>query len=65
MDPFDDKKVKEFIKAKQKVNLLPNGRIKIQNVESLANKYKICKQPPVTDGWHFWISLRSLTISVV
>ena len=22
-----------------------------------------CKQPPVKDGWHFWISLRSLTSS--
>ena len=39
------------------------GEIIFLDFDSLVGVFR--KQPPVTDGWHFWISLRSLTISVV
>ena len=48
MHPFDEKKIKVYIKSIQKERLLPNGFISIQNVESAANNYKIfrCKIKP-------------------
>ena len=56
-NPFDDNKVKEYIKKRQKEGLMPRGKITIHNVESFVGEYKIfkCKIKPLLKKPYFYI----------